>query len=174
MPSIARPQKIYDFTAHARRQPTAPPPGDRIDAQLTNHADAITAVQLAVEQLIAAQTKPIDVEGPARALIARAERAAEEITRQAGYAQALADQTQLQLKRMWAEADRARDAADRAEARLAAAVLEARSNPAPTPNFSPGQATPAPRLWRGWFLRQRRCWRGCGQRRLRPSGDRMG
>ena len=143
MPSIARPQKVYDFTAHARRQPTAPPPGDRIDAQLANHADAITAVQLAVEQLIAAQTKPIDVEGPARALIARAERAAEEITRQAGYAQALADQTQLQLKRMWAEADRARDAADRAEARLAAAVLEARSNPAPAPNYSPGQAMPS-------------------------------
>ena len=51
MPSIARPQKVYDFTAHARRQPTAPPPGDRIDAQLDNHADAIVAAQMAIEQL---------------------------------------------------------------------------------------------------------------------------
>ena len=55
---LARPAKVYDFTAFARRQPTTPPPGDRIDAQLQNHADAITAVQLAVEKLIAAQTKP--------------------------------------------------------------------------------------------------------------------
>ena len=51
---IARPQKVYDFTAHARRQPTAPPPGDRIDAQLQNHADAIIAAQLAIEKLAAA------------------------------------------------------------------------------------------------------------------------
>jgi hypothetical protein len=148
MPSIARPQKVYDFTAHARRQPTAPPPGDRIDAQLENHADAITAVQLAVERLQAAETKPIDVEAPTKALIARAERAVEEIQRQAGYAAALSDQAQRELKRVWAEADRARDAADRAEARLSAAVLEAQSSGpdmrnAPAPAFSPGQAMPS-------------------------------
>ena len=59
---LARPAKVYDFTAFARRQPTTPPPGDRIDAQLQNHADAITAVQLAVEKLIAAQAKVDDVE----------------------------------------------------------------------------------------------------------------
>ena len=143
MPSIARPQKVYDFTAHARRQPTAPPPGDRIDAQLQNHADAITAVQLAVERLQSQQTQPIDVEAPTRALIARAERAVEEIQRQAGYAAALSDQAQRQLQRMWAEADRARDAADRAEARLSAAVLEAQSSNAPSPNYAPGQAMPS-------------------------------
>ena len=145
MPSIARPQKVYDFTAHARRQPTAPPPGDRIDAQLTNHADAITAVQLAVEQLQSQQTQPIDVEGPIKALLAQAEREVEAIHRATGYAQAIADQAQLQLKRVWAEADRARDAADRAEARLAAAVLDAQANPAPTPtpNYAPGQAMPS-------------------------------
>ena len=51
MATIARPQKVYDFTAHARRQPNAPPPGDRIDAALANHADAIVAAQLAIEQL---------------------------------------------------------------------------------------------------------------------------
>ena len=69
-------QKVYDFTAHARRQPTAPPPGDRIDAQLANHADAITAVQLAVEISKRSRPKPVDVEGPARAILAQAERAA--------------------------------------------------------------------------------------------------
>ena len=140
MPSIARPQKVYDFTAHARRQPTAPPPGDRIDAALANHADAITAVQLAVEKLITAQIAPIDVEGPARALLAQVERAAGDIKRSAGYAQALADQAQFQLQRMWAEADRARDVADRSEARLAAAVLEAQAAPALLAN-APTQQT---------------------------------
>ena len=142
MPSIARPQKVYDFTAHARRQPTAPPPGDRIDAQLTNHADAITAVQLAVEQLIAAQHAPIDVEAPVKALLAQAEREVDAIKRATGYVQALADQTQRQLSRMFAEADRARDVADRAEARVAAASIPAAAA-APSPNYSPGQAMPA-------------------------------
>ena len=56
MSRLARPQKVYDFTAHARRQPTAPPPGDRIDAQLQNHADAIVAAQLAIERLDAPVT----------------------------------------------------------------------------------------------------------------------
>ena len=143
MPSIARPQKVYDFTAHARRQPTAPPPGDRIDAALANHADAIVAVQLAVERLEAAQTKPVDVEGPIRALIAEAEREAAAIGRAAAHATALADQSQYQLRRMFAEADRARELADRAEARLAAAVLAAEAAPAPGPNFAPGQAMPS-------------------------------
>ena len=60
MPSIARPQKVYDFTAHARRQPTAPPPGDRIDAQLQNHADAIVAAQVAIEKLaVAVEAMPV-------------------------------------------------------------------------------------------------------------------
>src|SRR4029077_11675746 len=148
MPSIARPQKVYDFTAHARRQPTAPPPGDRIDAQLQNHADAITAVQLAVEKLQAAQAQPIDVEGPSRAILAQAERAAQEIRRASGNAAAIVDQAKLQLARMGAEADRAREAADRAEARLAAGVLEAKGGPrpelrnAPSQAFYPGQTMP--------------------------------
>src|SRR4029077_9866928 len=137
MPSIARPQKVYDFTAHARRQPTAPPPGDRIDAQLQNHADAITAVQLAVEKLQAAQAQPIDVEGPSRAILAQAERAAQEIRRTSGDGAAIVDQAKLQLARVWAEADRAREAADRAEARLAAAVLEAQARPQPSANLAP-------------------------------------
>ena len=140
---LARPAKVYDFTAFARRQPTAPPPGDRIDAQLTNHADAITAVQMAVEQLIAAQTKPIDIEAPVRALLARAEAAAEQANRASGYAQALADQAQLQLRRMFAEADRARDVADRAEARVAAATTIPDAAVAPSPNYAPGQTMPS-------------------------------
>ena len=147
---IARPSKVYDFTAHARRQPTAPPPGDRIDAQLQNHADAIAATQLAVEQLVAAQTKAADIDIKTIAAEIKAYAQAEfgDLSRSAGYAKALADQTQLQLRRMFAEADRARDVADRAEARLAAAVLAAESAPpalnnAPAPTFSPGQAMPS-------------------------------
>jgi hypothetical protein len=148
MPSIARPQKVYDFTAHARRQPTAPPPGDRIDAQLQNHADAITAVQIAVERLEAARAKAadIDVKSIAAEIVARAEAEFGDLRRSAGDAKALADQAQHELRRMWAEADRARDAADRAEARLAAAVLEAQASPGPdlrnAPRFAPGQAMP--------------------------------
>ena len=141
---LARPAKVYDFTAFARRQPTTPPPGDRIDAQLENHAAAITAVQLAVEQLIAAQTKAPDIEGPIKALIAEAQREAAAIGRAAAHAAALADQSQYQLRRMFAEADRARDVADRAEARLAAAVQAAQdAPPAPTLNYAPGQAMPS-------------------------------
>jgi hypothetical protein len=143
MPSIARPQKVYDFTDHARRQPTAPPPGDRIDAQLANHADAIAATQLAVEQLQSKQTQPVDVEGPARAIIAQAERAAQEIRRTAGDAAAIVDQAKFELRRIWDEARRAVDVADRAEARLAAAVHAAQAEPAPAPNFYPGQAMPS-------------------------------
>ena len=45
---------------------------------------------------------------------------------------------------MWAEADRARDAADRAEARVAAAVLDAQASPAPEFNNAPAsQAMPS-------------------------------
>ena len=143
---IARPFKVYDFTAHARRQPTAPPPGDRIDAQLANHADAITAAQLAIEELIAAQRQPIDVEGPAKRALAEIQTLADDIKRSSGYAQALVDQASLQLKRVWAEADRARDAADRAEARLSAAVLEMQAQPRQEvgnePRYAPGQAMP--------------------------------
>ena len=135
---LARPAKVYDFTAFARRQPTTPPPGDRIDAQLQNHADAITAVQLAVEKLIAARAKVEDVEIKTLAAEIRAFAQAEfgDLTRSAGYVKALADQAQHQLKRVWAEADRARDVADRAEARLAAAVLDIQSRPSPAPQFS--------------------------------------
>ena len=135
---LARPAKVYDFTAFARRQPTTPPPGDRIDAQLQNHADAITAVQLAVENLIAAKAKVDDVEIKTLAAEIKAFAQAEfgDLTRSAGYVKALADQAQHQLKRVWAEADRARDVADRAEARLAAAVLDIQSRPSPAPQFS--------------------------------------
>jgi hypothetical protein len=147
MPSIARPQKVYDFTAFSRRQPTAPPPGDRIDAQLANHADAITAVQMAVEKLVAAQTTAadLDIKTIAAEIKAYAEAEFGDLSRSAGYAKALADQAQLQLKRMRAEADRARDVADRAEARLAAAVLEAQAAPQPAPqtNVAP-YASPMP------------------------------
>ena len=142
---LARPAKVYDFTAFARRQPTTPPPGDRIDAQLQNHADAIAATQLALERLIAAQAaaRDIDIKALAFEIKARAEAEFGDLSRSAGDAHALADQARRQLDRMFAEADRARDLADRAEARLAAAVLEAKANPAPAPNFYPGQAMPS-------------------------------
>jgi hypothetical protein len=141
MSQIARPQKVYDFTAHARRQPTTPPPGDRIDAQLQNHADAITAVQMAVEQLIQTAPQPIDLEGPAKAVLARAERAAEDIRRAAVDAAAIVDQARLELARVWAETDRVRQLADRAEARVAAAAA-APAQPAPQ-----GATLPPPSLY---------------------------
>lgn len=129
---LARPARIYDFTAFARRQPTSPPPGDRIDAQLANHADAIAATQFAVEKLVAAQTKAEDID--IKAIAADIKRYAEaefgDLRRSADFAKALADQAQHQLARMFAEADRARDLADRAEARVAAVAPAA--TPAPT------------------------------------------
>ena len=138
---LARPARIYDFTAFARRQPTSPPPGDRLEAQFNQHADAITAVQLAVEKLIAAQTKPPDLEGPVKALLAQAERELAVIHQATGYVQALADQNQRQLSRIFAEADRARDLADRAEARVAAASTPAAAA-TPSTNAAPTQAMP--------------------------------
>jgi hypothetical protein len=138
MPSIARPQKVYDFTAHARRQPTAPPPGDRIDAQLQNHADAITAVQVAVERLV--QSAPaIDLDLEARVEARRTiEGELADLRRQVLNAGGLLYEARVELARVRVDADRARDVADRAEARLAA-VLEARAEP----RAPPAPATPA-------------------------------
>ena len=143
--TIARPTKIYDFTAFARRTPNAQLPADRIDAQLANHADAIAATQLALERLIAAQTaaRDIDVKAIAAEIKARAEAEFGDLSRSAGYAKALADQAQHQLQRMFAEADRARDVADRAEARVAAASTPAAAaTPVLSTNAAPTQAMP--------------------------------
>jgi hypothetical protein len=132
---IARPSKVYDFTAFARRQPTSPPPGDRLDAQLANHADAITAVQVAVERL--AQTAPtIDVKALADEIKRDAAAELDELRQQALNAKGVIDEARLELARIQAHADRAREAADRAEARLAAAVQQAVAAPtqAPTPH----------------------------------------
>ena len=137
---LARPSKVYDFTAFARRQPSAPPPGDRIDAQLQNHADAITAVQMAVEKL-KPEPPEIDIKALAADIVRHAAAELGELRQSAGYAKALADQAQHQLQRMFAEADRARDLADRAEARLQAAVEKAqvavREATLPTPILGP-------------------------------------
>jgi hypothetical protein len=138
---LARPSKVYDFTAFARRQPTTPPPGDRIDAQLQNHADAIVAVQLAVENLVKTLPKLPDVEAPAKAVLARVERTAAEIAQSSSYAQALVDQAALQLQQMRIEVDRARDLADRAEARLAAAIETAAQAPLSAPPAPPLEST---------------------------------
>jgi hypothetical protein len=147
---LARPSKVYDFTAFARRQPATPPPGDRIDAQLQNHADAIAATQLAVEKLVQAMPAPIDVGAPARAVLFNAERAAAEIARSSSHAQALVDQAALQLKRIWVEVDRARDLADRAEARLQAAVEKAAQTSAPQAQAGlPANTLPNPTLFVG-------------------------
>jgi hypothetical protein len=145
MSSIARPQKVYDFTAHARRQPTAPPPGDRLDAQLANHADAITAVQLAVERLV--QTAPtIDVQALADDIKRQAAAELEDLRRQAVNAKGVIDQARLELARIQTHADRAREAADRAEARLAAAVANAAVAPVQAPR--PREPTlPTPTLY---------------------------
>ena len=122
---LARPAKVYDFTAFARRQPTTPPPGDRIDAQLQNHADAIAATQLAVEKLAAARATALDldIKTIAAELVAHAAAEFGDLARAADNAKALVDQARFELSRIWDEAARARDVADRAEARIAAAVL---------------------------------------------------
>jgi hypothetical protein len=151
MSSIARPQKVYDFTAHARRQPTAPPPGDRLDAQLANHADAITAVQLAVERLV--QTAPtIDAQALADDIKRQTAAELEELRQQALNAKGVIDQARLELARIQGHADRAREAADRAEARLAAAVANAVAAPvqAPTPR-EPTLPTPTLYVGAGGF-----------------------
>jgi hypothetical protein len=142
---LARPARIYDFTAFARRQPTSPPPGDRIDAQLKNHADAIAATQRAVEQLIDARTaaRDIDIKQIAAEIKAYAEAEFGDLNRSSSNAKAIADQAQFQLRRMLAEADRARDVADRSEARLAAAIFAAEIGPA-LPNEGPRGIAPAP------------------------------
>jgi hypothetical protein len=57
--TVARPQRIYDFIAFARRTPNAQLPADRLDAQLQNHADAIAATQLAVEKLAEVLTQTL-------------------------------------------------------------------------------------------------------------------
>lgn len=120
---IARPTKVYDFTAHARRQPTAPPPGDRLDAQIANHADAITAVQMAVERL--AQTAPtqVDIKALAKEIVAYAAAEFGDLHKQAIDAGIVVEQARLEVARAHADADRARHAADSAEARISAAVL---------------------------------------------------
>ena len=147
MPSIARPQKVYDFTAHARRQPTAPPPGDRLDAQLANHADAIVAVQLAVERLALLTPPFVDLGEPARALLARAEATADALRQASVNAAAIVDQARFALARVRAEADRALAVADAAEARVAAAVAQAqaatpREPTLPTPVLGPNAGGP--------------------------------
>jgi hypothetical protein len=123
MPSIARPTKVYDFTAFARREPTSPPPGDRLDAQIQNHADAIVAVQLAVESL--AKTQPaIDVHAIAAEVRAIAQAEMSDLRRQALNAQSAVAEAKAEVAHARADADRAREAADRSEARFAAALAE--------------------------------------------------
>ena len=51
MLKTVRPIQVYDFTAFSRRTPTQQPPGDRLDAQFRQHADAIVDIQLALADL---------------------------------------------------------------------------------------------------------------------------
>jgi hypothetical protein len=51
MVTVQRPQRVFSFTDHSKRQPKAPPPGDRLDAQFMQLADAITSTQQALAEL---------------------------------------------------------------------------------------------------------------------------
>jgi hypothetical protein len=51
MPKTARPVRVYDFTAAARRNPATPPPGDRLSAQFDEHANRIVELQLMLEKI---------------------------------------------------------------------------------------------------------------------------
>ena len=141
-----RPQRVYDFTAFARRTPNAQLPADRLEAQFNQHADAITAVQLAVEQLIAARVKAedIDIKMIAAEIKAYALAEFDDIRQQARNAAAVVEVAKFEAARAKVESERARDAADRAEARLAAAVLDAQAAPAPQFSNTPAsQAMPS-------------------------------
>jgi hypothetical protein len=60
MPKTARPVQVYDFTAFSRRTPNVPPPGDRLDAQFKQHADAIIEIQKIVDAFRPAPTPGLD------------------------------------------------------------------------------------------------------------------
>jgi hypothetical protein len=51
MVTVKRPRRVFSFTDHAKQQPKAPPPGDRLDAQFMELADAIRTTQDALAEI---------------------------------------------------------------------------------------------------------------------------
>jgi hypothetical protein len=51
MVTVKRPRRVFSFTDHAKQQPKAPPPGDRLDAQFMDLSDAIRSTQDALAEI---------------------------------------------------------------------------------------------------------------------------
>ena len=51
MVTVKRPERIFSFSDHQRQQPNQPPPGDRLDAQFMQLAEAIRTTQDALAQI---------------------------------------------------------------------------------------------------------------------------
>jgi hypothetical protein len=49
--TMKKPDQVYSFTSHAVNQPGVPLPGDRIDAQFSEHRQAITETQEALQDI---------------------------------------------------------------------------------------------------------------------------
>jgi hypothetical protein len=49
--TMKKPEQVYSFTSHAQNQPGVPLPGDRIDAQFSEHRQAITETQEALQDI---------------------------------------------------------------------------------------------------------------------------
>lgn len=49
--TMKKPEQVYSFTSHAQNQPGVPLPGDRIDAQFSEHRQAIVDTQEALQDI---------------------------------------------------------------------------------------------------------------------------
>jgi hypothetical protein len=138
----ARPVQIYDFTAFARRTPNAPPPGDRLDAQFRQHADAINQIIAGLEQI--AKPEPIDLDAIVKRVLARLEPALERSLNAARDVAALSQAAEQFARDAAAEAMRASEQARHAETIVKdMPVVEPLSTPLPAfPQLGPNTGGP--------------------------------
>jgi hypothetical protein len=129
MPKTARTFPVYDFTAFSRRTPNVPLPGDRLDAQFRQHADAIGEIQRVLDQLQLVPT--IDLEALAAKLEADIAAKLADLSQAVFNAVAVAGQARDDLGRMRQDAAYVTGVADVAEARVAQAVAQVLAMPAP-------------------------------------------
>jgi hypothetical protein len=129
MPQL-RPVQIYDFTAFSRRTPTAQPPGDRLDAQFRQHADAIAAIQRVLDDLKPAPT--VDAQAIAREAKVAIEAELVDLRQQALNAAQLASEARRELAYLVAQGQRASTLLEDGQARLQAMQAQI-PPPAPAP-----------------------------------------
>ena len=132
MARTKRPVQVYSFADFSRRTPNVPPPGDRIDAQFRQHADAIAEIQQIVDRL-RPEPAPVDVKALAAEIKTFAALELEALKAKVENADAIIDQARFAVARAWADADRAKQTADGAEARIAAAIEQVRQDLTPVP-----------------------------------------